>query len=445
MPFDFEMNIHSQNKNFETAIDAEKMRERFQRELGKLQGNKISLPKLYVTRAFPQKEGGFTIQYELYPERPESHGIEKMILCGHLLDPGEDWPDYVRKSGRDCLIMDDIRMIVPVFPFDPGLKSLGDLTKIQQGSHISKAMGDILGKDIEIEEYEILGYRMGRRCVLRYAVQIKNGYSHQHRIVAKVFRHSRLKKSMKISTELQKRGFDHNSPDGITVPRILGCDDRLGVIFMEDAPGITLHFLIGRAIFPDACSVGGRTLRKLHSLDTDGLETYTIREELGNLQRLLKLINNMYPEFGDSFRSKLNDLSNKGPGDAPEGVFSHRDFFDKQLLYSEPRSTLLDCDNAAMADPALDFGNFIAHLILRKLQHSDNSANIDKGINAFIESCGYSGSDFWRRASWWTRASLLRLFSLYLLRPRWRSIAPEILTQPLDFLKKKSYGGAYEE
>ena len=323
------MKIYSQNKNFETAIDAEKMREWFQRGSEKLQGNRISISKLYVTRVFPRKEGGLTIQYQLYLEKSSSSEIEKMILCGHLIDPNQPLPDYSGNSKADYLISKDIGLIVPVFPFDPRLKSLQDLTRFERGSRISKALNTVLNMDIEIDSYEILGYRLGKRCVLRYMIEIKDESSYQQRIVAKVIRPSRFKKLLKISTELQMRGFDHNSPDGITVPRIVGSDSDLSVIFMENAPGMSLHFLVGKAIFPDACSAGGRTLRKLHNLDTGDLETYTIREEVGNLQRLLKLINNMYPEFGDSFRSRLNDLSDEGAGDPPVAVFSHRDFFDK--------------------------------------------------------------------------------------------------------------------
>ncbi|UCC80174.1 MAG: phosphotransferase [Candidatus Zixiibacteriota bacterium] len=421
------------------------MRDRLQREFGKISGRDISISKLYVTRVFPRKDGGLTIQYELYPRKSGSPGTEKMILCGHLLAPGGPWPDYVGNSGYDCIILDDVRLIIPIFPFDPRLKSLKRLTRFGKKSDISGSLRAILGADVELAGCEVLGYRMEKRCVLRYTVNAQNGSFTRKKVVVKAFHSSRFDKAVRILSELEKKGFNYNSPDGITIPRILRSDGELTAIFMEDIPGLSLHFLMDKAIFSQGCSAGGRALLKLHGIDTVDLKIYTISDELGNLRKLLELISNMYPEFADSFKSRFSDLSREIPEGSSKTVLSHRDFFDKQFLYSENRSALLDCDNAALADPALDAGNFIAHLILRRIQHPDCAVNIDRGIDAFIKSYDNSDRDFPERTMWWIRAALLRLSALYLLRPRWRHIGPELLTQPLDDLGKQLSGGAYDK
>ncbi len=439
------MKIRSQNKNFEEAIDAEKMRERLQRELRKVSRKDISISKLYVTRAFPRSDGGFTIQYELCLTKPGSTGTEKAILSGHLLAPGKPWPDYTKNSGNECIVLDDIGLIVPIFPFDPRLKSLKKLIRFQKGSIASRSLQTIFGTDLELTGYEVLGYRLEKRCVLRYTLNARNGSFNQRKIIVKILRDSEFNKTVKILDDLKKKGFKYNSPDRITVPRILGSDSRLAAVFMEDVPGLSLHFLMDKAIFGQGCSAGGRTLLKLHGIDTGDLKTYTTGDELGNLQRFLELISNMYPEFRDSFESRFGELSS-GVSEGPaKTVFSHRDFFDKQIIYSESRSALLDCDNAALAEPALDVGNFLAHLILRKLQHPDCAANIDSGIDAFVKSYENTDRDFPARTIWWIRAALLRLSALYLLRPRWRYIAPELLIRPLNDLEKRLSGGAYDK
>jgi len=239
-------------------------------------------------------------------------------------------------------------------------------------------LGTMLDADIKIAGFEILGYRLEKRCVLRYFIGAQNGLSDQTKVVVKTVRRSRFGRSLATLEELENKGFDYRSDDGLTVSRILGSDDKLCAIFMENAPGLSLHFLFERDIFPDACSAAGRALRKLHNLYAGNLKIYTIHDELGNLQRLLELINNMFPEFKDAFNKKFNPLSNNIPDDPAAPVYAHRDFFDKQILFHENRSTLLDCDSVARADPALDSGNFIAHMTLRQLQHPDCSANIEK-------------------------------------------------------------------
>ena len=210
---------------------------------------------------------------------------------------------------------------------------------------------------------------------------------------------------------------------------------------MENAPGISLHSLFEKDIFAKACSSAGGVLRKLHRLGADDLNNHTKLDELGSLQKLLELVYSMYPEFKESFEKEYKELALSAGEDFPGGVFAHRDFFDKQILYSDDRTTLLDCDNAAAADPALDAGNFVAHLALRKLQHPHCSRNIQNGIDEFMSSYGNLEESFIKRAFWWIRASRLRLAALYLLRPRWREIVHIFFNKPIDFLGQQVPGG----
>jgi hypothetical protein len=439
------MKIQSRYKNFEMAIDEERTRERFQKELIKYLGGGVEISDLFVTRVFPRKEGGFTIQYELHLKKTDQDRKDKLILCAQLLGPGENYPLYVEKKQGNHFVLDDIGLVVPVFPYDPGLPSLEILIRIQDQSLISKKLGALLGGEIEILNFEVLGYRLEKRCVIRFTMRNKDGSSGARNIVAKAYRPSRFSKALKLVSSSKNKGVGYDSPDGITVPRILAGDTELSVVFMEDAPGISLHFLMEKDIFVSACSAAGRTLRKLHNLEADDLKNHSKLDELGNLRKLLELINNMYPEFKDSFNKELENLTKSAVVEYSENVFSHRDFFDKQMLFSESRSTLLDCDNAAAADPALDVGNFIAHLTLREMQHPDCSGNIRSGSEAFMTSYGEYNESFLTRTIWWIRASRLRLASLYLLRPRWRDLAFKLLTQPIDFLGQRVPGGINEK
>jgi hypothetical protein len=324
-------------------------------------------------------------------------------------------------------------MVVPVFPYDPRLHSLAQLTDTRENSAITKKLAAILGTGIEIRDFEVLGYRLEKRLVLRYSVGVQNKSSDRLDMVAKSFHRSRLFKALDILDFLEKNGFDYRAADGLTVPRVRGSDPELAVIFMEFAPGLSLHSLAEKVIFPHACSSAGRILRKLHSSGAENRTVYTRMDELGNLGPILEFINDMYPEFEDVLKDRLTKLSQRDPGGPGRAVLTHRDFFDKQVLFTDKRTTLLDCDNAAIADPALDVGNFIAHLILRKLQYPDCAENIDKGIDSFIASYDVSEGHFQSRIEWWREAALLRLSALYLLRPRWRNMIPGFLIKRPEF------------
>jgi len=112
--------------------------------------------------------------------------------------------------------------------------------------------------------------------------------------------------------------------------------------------------------------------------------------------------------------------------DAPIAT-CHRDFHDKQILYDGDRSVLLDCDTLAMADPALDLGNFIAHLQWRTHQSPNHSDQLAQGTRAFRRAYGAMDDGTQKRAGWWSAATLLRLACLYTWRPRWRHAVPAVL------------------
>lgn len=440
-----EMSIRSRHKNFESAIDKEKVRERFQKELVKYLGNDVAITELFVTRVFPRKKGGLTIQYEINSDRPGPGGEKKLILCGHLLGAGERPPAYLKESPESCLFLDDIGLVVPLFPYDPGLPALDLLTRIEEGSPVSEKLGGILRREARITGFEILGYRLEKRSVLRYTLRERDGSPDSIKIVIKAYRRSGFSRSLKVIKNLEDKGFNGDSAGGFTIPGLLGTDDKLGVIYMENAPGISLHSLFEKDIFTKACSAAGGILRKLHRLDVDDLNNHTKLDELGNLRRLLELIYSMYPEFKESFDREYKKLANSAGDDFPGNVFAHRDFFEKQILFSDDRTTVLDCDNAAAADPALDAGNFVAHLALRKLQHPHCSRNIRKGMDEFMTSYGNSEEPFTKRVFWWIRASRLRLAALYSLRPRWRDSVRDLLIQPITLLGQKVPGGVNEE
>ena len=107
----------------------------------------------------------------------------------------------------------------------------------------------------------------------------------------------------------------------------------------------------------------------------------------------------------------------------------HRDFYDKQVLYTAGRTTLLDFDNISPGDPAQDVGNFLSHLDLRRMQHPGTGPEIASAGEAFCESYGGQDRSFDRRVTWWQAATSLRLAGLYALRPRWHDLTLELVEQ----------------
>ena len=437
------MTNHPDIGHFTQATNEETMRDLMQPKLKDVWGDYIRLTAFRVTRVFPRKDGGFTIQYELSLMKSKRGRERKKILCGYLMAPSETWPDYIGNTSGGLLLFKDLRLVVPIFPFDNKLPNLAKFIAFKNNSKLVGHLESIFGKDrnIEISRCEVLGYRLEKRCVIRYTLASSNSDKDQTRVIVKLFRPSRLHKALDSMKILEKGGFHLGTGDGLSIPEIYGSDEESGAIFMESAPGSSLHNLLKNIILKDGCIAAAKLLRKLRSLDAKNLKVYMILDELGNIRRNIELIGHMFPEFKDQFDKTFDALTEAQIEETENKMIAHRDFYDKQVLYSENRTTLIDCDNIAIADPALDYGNFVAHLELRKLQHPEAEDNIEKGRKAFMENYEIPDEGFIARSYWWTAATFLRLAALYALRPRWRSLAPGILDKAVATLNKKPMEG----
>jgi hypothetical protein len=445
------MMVDPEYEHLHRATDAGLMQPRFEREIGRISGRPVAFKEFYISRVFPREKGSFAIQYSGILRESAKKPPRRLLFCGCALGPSVSWPDYALRRDGHSFVLEDVRLAVPVFPFDPALPRLPELYDLGKVSllkdHLVGSMG-FDGGEMNATDCEVLGYRLERRCVLRYTLGRRKGpddHPDGCQAVAKIMRPGRSAGSFQALARLASNGFGPGAKDGIVVPQVYYSDDAMGAIFMENSPGTTLHLLIGKPIFEKACGRAGRMLRKLHATDAEGLRPYMATDEMGNFGNRFKTAIKLYPLLGGSYERVLESLSGRRI-DIESGydpVCTHRDFYDKQVLYSTGLTTLLDCDNLAMADPALDFGNFMAHLILRRMQTPEWAEDIGSGMKAFANSYSQPDSEFELRARWWMAASLMRLAALYSLRPRWRSLSPKLLEEAGRSLDRREfiYGG----
>ncbi len=431
------MTINPDYEHLELAMDSMQMRERFEKELKKIWNRSLSLEDFWVTRVFPRGKGGFAIQYSMLIKAHGNFPKNRFLLYGRLLGPSEAWPDYTRENDDNIIKLEELRLAVPLFPFDPELTQLPEFCRPEEVSELLSRLGDRLpygGGDFVIKSYEVLGYRLERRCVLRYTLKKPDSRKNnldEFRFIAKVLRPRRSAKEIEILNWLGSDRPYMGTEDKITIPHVYHSDVDSGVILMENAPGITLHSLIGKPVFDKACAAAGRLLRNFHSLDASELQSRTATDEIAGFAKRFDVAFKLYPRLSNSFELTLERLKKSQTHLAGQhaDVCVHGDFYDKQVLYSAGRTTLLDCENVMRADAALDYGNFLAHLILRRLQTPEHAQNLDNGVKAFASGYGEIDPDFTVRACWRLAATLTRLAVLYSLRPRWRHLAPTLLKE----------------
>ncbi len=101
----------------------------------------------------------------------------------------------------------------------------------------------------------------------------------------------------------------------------------------------------------------------LHRCPIKVRRKHTHADELAILHDRLERVANERPELSDRVRGlkrSVRRLLHRYPCIAPTLI--HRDFHPAQVLCHDDQITILDFDLAAHGDPAIDVGNFIAHL-----------------------------------------------------------------------------------
>lgn len=429
------MRMHSDYGRLEKATDIGLMQPIFRQELERLGRTVVTPSQFFIPRVFPRGEGTFAIQYQMLEKRQGSTTPQPLTLFGLLSGPASSEPIHGAMDSDKGFVLKDLRLAVPLFPYDPKLSRLPDVYTTGRDLPILRDWLASIGVNDEAPEIiacDLLGYRIERRCVLRYTLggpALKRMPTGAHQIVLKLFRSRKAISAAGDIIWLKNKGFAPDVSDRLTVPDVYYIDLHRGACLMESAPGDSIHNLIGKETFKKGCQAAALVLKKLHSTKATHLAHYAPQDELQSLAKTIARTARIFPETERAGRQTFDALQSTTVclDDHQIPCCIHRDYYDKQVLYSEARTTLLDCDGLALGDPAQDVGNFSAHLFLRRLQHPDCKESIQRGLSAFEDTYDNNSHAFAGRVRWWRATTLARLAGLYSLRPRWRHLTPELL------------------
>jgi len=406
------------------ATDAAAVKPVFEEELSLAWGRPAPIGDFFIPRVDARGGGRFLIQYRF------STAGKSWIFWGRIgfeSTGGDEGPTFsIRELG----------LVVPIFPFDPDLPALARFFPPGESAGPLESLREALDltTGARIEDVLVLGYRLGRRAVLR--CRLRDG-GRELTVVAKLLPARKAARLAHLMRALARSGFDGSGADVIRVPRILA-ESAEGILWLEAFPEPSLHDLIGQPSFVPGAAAAARALRRLHAIATLDLSPLGAGDELARLRQTLVETTDVFPHLATGLREVMGLLEAGVPGPSPSAATLHRDFYDKQVLTGAGGTTLLDADTLAAGDPALDVGNFLAHLVVRARQEPGSAAVLAEGRAAFLADYGDVGEARWR---WWEAASLLRLSCVYSLRPRWRALAVPLLEESRKRLR--SGGGSH--
>lgn len=155
-----------------------------------------------------------------------------------------------------------------------------------------------------------------------------------------------------IQSGLHAAGLDGRS--GVAVPEVVTTAKPVPAWFQKAVTGTPLGNLLNTLDGIPAVWRAGRGLAVLHGTPPQSDRCWTKDDELAVLEKAV--MGGPHAQLGDMARHRLAALEK-----TPE-VGLHRDFYYDQVLVSDQKVWLVDLDLHARGDPAIDLGNFLAHL-----------------------------------------------------------------------------------
>ena len=268
-----------------------------------------------------------------------------------------------------------------------------------------------------LTEIHVLNHRPGRRCVISYRFEPGPGpgpgnTGEPQRYIGKVRAKGPNRRADKLARSLRDRGFTKQGRFGFTVAEPLGTIDALDMALQRFHAGASLTGLAlrGGSEACDRFEEVGIALCELHRHGIPSDRRHTVGDEFAILEERLPRVAQALPgcdrriqRILERARALAGRLTNR-----PSRPI-HRDFHPDQVLAPGDDLVLLDLDLYTMGDPALDVGNFVAHLQeLGLRERGDAGAFRDLG-EAFVRAYLASSSETTLEdVLGWTHLSFIR-------------------------------------
>ncbi|MBA3651948.1 MAG: aminoglycoside phosphotransferase family protein, partial [Chthoniobacterales bacterium] len=215
--------------------------------------------------------------------------------------------------------------------------------------------------DVRLRGVRIARYKPGRRCLIEYSLE-QTGTALT--VIGKVHAKRLEEASYTVQTVLWNGAFNHSASDLLCVPEPLGTIPTWNMWLQRKVPGWPATKFLRR---PGTVGLAQHIAELAHKLHSAGVPTtrprHTLEEEVRILHERLPLVAQSRPQLADRLDRLLaavDELASTIPQVRRCGI--HRDFYPDQVMVDNDRLYLLDFDLYCEGDPAIDLGNFVAHL-----------------------------------------------------------------------------------
>ncbi|WP_197064807.1 phosphotransferase family protein [Leptolyngbya sp. KIOST-1] len=277
----------------------------------------------------------------------------------------------------------------------------------------------------QVTTANLVRHKVGRRALVEYQAETAVG---PLTLLGKIRAKGTDRTTYQIQQALWHHGWDAASADGFSTPEPLGLVPDWHMILQRRVPGVPLTERLngpdGVALMPRVAALA----YKLHRTPLPTAKTHTLADELKILRDRLPLVAAQHPQWAariawvldacDRLAAQFPDpgaevaglIANVHAMDNPRHLATpqpcnptttpytliHRDFYADQILVDGSHLWLVDLDLCCQGPPAVDIGNFIAHITEQSLRElGDAGAMGDREVtlkSAYSEAYGNARS-----------------------------------------------------
>jgi len=277
--------------------------------------------------------------------------------------------------GGERLVLEDLALIVSVFPNDPKLIGLASLEETADRPEVLRAL---LPDRPELWHGELrrLRYRPERR----FTAELRSGES---RVLVKSYTRRGFQRS-----QSNARAFVSRGP--LRVARLLGASKPYRLLAFEWLPGRMLRDLCNKTELDEgSVALTGAALAELHAQDPEGFVPWTRDAELADLATIRSEVAFLAPGLARRAETVGGRISARIAAAAPRSGAMHGDFTGFQVLVDGDVAGIIDLDLACCGDVTDDLGNFLAQTERMALHGTLTPTQVARIGSALLD--GYAG------------------------------------------------------
>lgn len=343
-------------------------------------------------------------------------GADHMLAEFNTPDGGIIAGQWFADAARGRVVLDDLKRKFPTARLGSACIDDGLLTL--QGDGADDKM-PALATWLMLPDAALLVHRPTRRAVLRATYKQHTAYV---KIVPSKSFGAMLDAALRVT---------HLASQNLSVPTLLHHEHSPGggAVVWSPLSGTSVHDLLRTDSYHAAMCATGLALAALHRTHMElPVPHFSVQNSLDELRRWADRTSAFDAELSRQVLASM-DKPARALAESPESqrALIHRDFHDKQVFVTvDGHPGMLDFDTLSLGDPALDLGNMLAHLDLRREQ---GRLTHDAAATAQHEFLGaYAPTEEERtRARSYQSLTLLRLACVYAFRTGGRDTSRAML------------------